>query len=362
LDERRRLQSAKIIVGSDSYMSLIQPHPLESEQAAFELTADVAAKASPEQSRVKRASPSRWIIGAAEEGGAAQPITDVPPHVRRAEAAKVTQQAKAGDMVMISGLEIAALVEICDRLLNRGVTVALDAQKFPALRGLVSWREYGTDWVRLQAKGVRMPLLVARLVDIIVGLAATVMTVPVLTVLMLGIRTTSPGRAIFRSPRVGRDGTGFDLFKLRTMRTSNQPDHAARKELYRDFMTVRKASADRRLKVVDESRVTPIGRFLRRHSLDELPQFWNVVRGELSLVGPRPCLPYEWDLHEDWHRLRFRGRPGLTGLWQAYGRSRVTFEEMVLMDYCYTWRKSLLLDLRIMFRTAIVVITGEGGG
>jgi lipopolysaccharide/colanic/teichoic acid biosynthesis glycosyltransferase len=93
-----------------------------------------------------------------------------------------------------------------------------------------------------------------------------------------------------------------------------------------------------------------------------LPQFWNVIRGDLSLVGPRPCLPYEWDLHVGWHRLRFRSRPGLTGLWQAYGRSRVTFEEMVLMDYCYSWRKSLLLDLRIIFRTAIVVITGEGGG
>lgn len=308
------------------------------------------------------AAPVTWILSERPEPAAAYKPPTIPARTRRADAAVVMQKAEAGDTVMISGLEIRSLVETCDRLLNRGVAVTVDTQKFPALRGPMSSSEFGVDWVRLApASGHRLSLVANRIFDIIAGIAATIALGPLVIVLMLGIRTTSAGPALFRARMVGRDGARFDLYKLRSMRQSNGSDQERRQELYRDFMAVRGAADVRDLKVVEQSRVTPIGRFLRKHSMDELPQFWNVVRGNLSLVGPRPCLPYEFELYEDWHRLRFRGRPGLTGLWQVYGRGRVTFEEMVLMDYCYSWRKSFLLDVHIILRTAVVVITGEGG-
>jgi lipopolysaccharide/colanic/teichoic acid biosynthesis glycosyltransferase len=343
-------------------MSASRLRPTESEQDARPVTAEGAVALPPARLRTRRTPRSTWLINVPNEDGDSERRMDLPVHVRTAELAVVVEQAEAGDMVLISGLKIAPVVQTCDQLLNRGVAVALDVQKLPAIRGLASKRQYGTDWVMLAPPaGVRVPLMAGRLADVIGGALAMLVIAPVLGVLMVAIRSTSSGRAIFRSPRVGRDGMPFDLFKLRSMRNSDPGEQLSRKELYRDFMAVHSPSKDTKLKVVDESRVTPIGRFLRKHSLDELPQFWNVIRGDLSLVGPRPCLPYEWDLHDSWHRLRFRSRPGLTGLWQAYGRSRVSFEEMVLMDYCYSWRKSLLLDLRIVLRTAVVVVTGEGG-
>ena len=339
-----------------------QANPAGSELGTIPPVTGLEAAAAPTHAHPQH-TPRTWLVELPQAGDDYRTALDIPAHIRTVVAGVVVEQADADDCVLISGSEIAVIVQACQELLTKGVTVALDARKLPALRGLVSRREYGTEWVRLEpASHIRMPLLLGRLSDVLAGAIAALVTAPVLGVLMIGVRATSPGRAIFPSPRVGRDGLGFNLFKLRTMRSSNQPDHTVRKEQYQDFMKIRNAPTAKKLKVVDSSRVTPFGRFLRKHSLDELPQFWNVVRGDLSFVGPRPCLPYEWDLHEDWHRLRFRSRPGLTGYWQAYGRSRVTFEEMVLMDYCYGWRKSLLLDLRIVFRTAIVVITGEGGG
>jgi lipopolysaccharide/colanic/teichoic acid biosynthesis glycosyltransferase len=346
-------------------VSLKRPRLLGAEPAVRKRSVDGGAASAPSsvaQPRVKPVASVTWILReCSDPAGGSLPPT-LPPHALLADTAAIMGRAKIGDIVMISGLEIPALVETCDRLLNRGVAVAVDTQKFPALRGPLSSSEFGVDWVRLApASGHRLSLLANRIFDMVAGIAATSAFGPLLIVLMLGIRTTSAGPALFRARMVGRDGARFDLYKLRSMRQSNGSDQERRQELYRDFMAVRGAANGRDLKVVEQSRVTPIGRFLRKHSMDELPQFWNVVRGNLSLVGPRPCLPYEYELYEDWHRLRFRGRPGLTGLWQVYGRGRVTFEEMVLMDYCYSWRKSFLLDLRIILRTAVVVITGEGG-
>jgi lipopolysaccharide/colanic/teichoic acid biosynthesis glycosyltransferase len=112
---------------------------------------------------------------------------------------------------------------------------------------------------------------------------------------------------------------------------------------------------------LDEHRITPLGRWLRRTRLDELPQLWNVLRGEMSLVGPRPCLPYEWEQYDEWHRRRFSVIPGCTGLWQVSGRSAVDYNDMVILDLFYIDNMSPLLDLKIIFRTIPVMLLAKGG-
>jgi lipopolysaccharide/colanic/teichoic acid biosynthesis glycosyltransferase len=115
-------------------------------------------------------------------------------------------------------------------------------------------------------------------------------------------------------------------------------------------------------KLSNDPRITPIGGWLRKHSLDELPQLWNVIRGDMSLVGPRPCLPYEYEQYANWHKERFAVRPGMTGLWQVSGRSSVSFNDMVILDLYYIHNISLWLDAAIILRTIGVVLTGKGGG
>jgi lipopolysaccharide/colanic/teichoic acid biosynthesis glycosyltransferase len=114
-------------------------------------------------------------------------------------------------------------------------------------------------------------------------------------------------------------------------------------------------------KIVNESRVTSVGRFLRKTSLDELPQLFNVLKGDMSLVGPRPCLPYEWDHYEEWHKRRLSVIPGCTGVWQVSGRSAVGFDDMVILDLYYIQNTSLFLDLQLIFKTIPVMVFGRGG-
>ena len=114
-------------------------------------------------------------------------------------------------------------------------------------------------------------------------------------------------------------------------------------------------------KMTDDPRITAVGGFLRKTSLDELPQFINILKGEMTIVGPRPPLPYEYECYDEWHKLRLKVRPGLTGLWQVSGRSTVPFHEMVMMDIYYIENWSMLLDLKIMFKTVPVMLAGTGG-
>jgi lipopolysaccharide/colanic/teichoic acid biosynthesis glycosyltransferase len=114
------------------------------------------------------------------------------------------------------------------------------------------------------------------------------------------------------------------------------------------------------LKIVDDPRITAVGRFLRKYSLDELPQLINVLRGEMSLVGPRPCLPYEFSQYKEWHKKRVSVRPGITGVWQVAGRSEVAFEDMILLDLYYVYNRSILLDIQILYETTFAVIRRKG--
>lgn len=166
-------------------------------------------------------------------------------------------------------------------------------------------------------------------------------------VVALLIKLGSPGPLFFRQRRVGYKGREFVCFKFRTMAVNAETDSHRRHAQELIKSRTRMTKLDER----KDPRLVPIAGLLRASGLDELPQLINVVRGEMSLVGPRPCVPYECEAYEPWHWARFDAVPGLTGLWQVSGKNRTTFEEMVLLDIEYSKRLSLSLDLRIILKT-----------
>jgi len=174
---------------------------------------------------------------------------------------------------------------------------------------------------------------------------------PVLALIAVAVKVSSPGPVFFRQQRIGRDGAPFSIYKFRTM----DADAEARKDDLRAHN-----QADGLFKVADDPRITPVGRFLRRSSLDELPQLLNVFRGEMSLVGPRPLVPEEDGTIAGWHRRRLRMRPGMTGVWQVLGSARVPLHEMVELDHLYVLNWSPWLDLKIMLHTVAFVLARRG--
>jgi exopolysaccharide biosynthesis polyprenyl glycosylphosphotransferase len=216
-----------------------------------------------------------------------------------------------------------------------------------------------------QASRKRIPLFVKRVIDIAGSSLLLLVLLPLWTAIALAIKLTSKGPVIFRQERLGQFGTRFNCLKFRTMYTNN--DSRIHKEYVQKFISSSRKKAkptdDERAiyKITDDPRVTPLGGFLRKTSLDELPQFWNVLRGEMSLVGPRPPVPYEFQVYDIWHRRRIlEVKPGITGLWQVNGRSRTRFDEMVRLDLQYTQSWSIWLDLRILVATPRAVFSGEG--
>jgi lipopolysaccharide/colanic/teichoic acid biosynthesis glycosyltransferase len=211
----------------------------------------------------------------------------------------------------------------------------------------------------------RFPHIVKRAMDLLGSSALLLLLFPLMVVIGAIIKLTSKGPVIFEQERIGQFGARFKCLKFRTMYTNNSPK--VHQEFIRQFISEKKNCADKRggqapvYKITNDPRVTPIGRFLRKTSLDEFPQFWNVLRGEMSLVGPRPPLPYEFEIYDIWHRRRvLEVKPGVTGLWQVSGRSRTRFDEMVRLDlnYCQNW--SLWLDLKILLATPGAIFSGDG--
>ena len=204
-------------------------------------------------------------------------------------------------------------------------------------------------------KGVSLNSLqraITRIVDILVAILLIIIGSPLCLCIALAIRLNSPGEVIYRSTRIGLNGKPFRVYKFRSMYQDSDRLKAA-------LLTYNEAQGPL-FKIRDDPRVTPIGRFLRRTSFDEVPQLINVIRGEMSLVGPRPPLPNEVAQYEEWQKERLAIKPGMTGLWQVRGRSDISFDEGVLMDLYYIENWSLRLYFQILFRTIPVVLLGRG--
>jgi lipopolysaccharide/colanic/teichoic acid biosynthesis glycosyltransferase len=219
--------------------------------------------------------------------------------------------------------------------------------------------------VSRRENGRRPFLMIKRMIDVAGSMLGLVLCAPLFLMIAVAIRLSSKGPVFFRQLRVGRYGTPFVFLKFRSMYLDNDP------HLHEQYVTrliagqvePQAPSGDGQgvYKLTSDPRVTGMGAFLRKTSLDELPQLWNVLRGEMSLVGPRPPIPYEVEAYQIWHRRRvLEAKPGITGLWQVSGRSRVKFDDMVRLDIRYARARSIWLDIKILLRTPWSVILGDG--
>lgn len=191
-----------------------------------------------------------------------------------------------------------------------------------------------------------------RVLDVLGALGALIVLSPVIALLALIVRLTSRGPVFYRSTRIGRGGRSFTFLKLRSM--------VKDADLKRQHLSHLNEADGPVFKIARDPRITPIGRFMRSTSLDEVPQFWNVLKGDMSLVGPRPPIPQEVAQYEPWQLRRLDVRPGLTCLWQISGRSRIGFQEWMRLDLEYIRHRSLALDIKILLRTIPAVLSREG--
>jgi lipopolysaccharide/colanic/teichoic acid biosynthesis glycosyltransferase len=197
--------------------------------------------------------------------------------------------------------------------------------------------------------------------DALLTLPLSIMMLPLFLAIALAIKITSKGPVFYKPLAIGRNGQPFTMYKFRSMYVDQDAD------IHKNFVVKlikgeigEKGIDGQTLKITDDPRVTPIGKILRKFSLDELPQLINVLKGEMSLVGPRPCLPYEWEEYEEWYKKRVAVRPGITGIWQVSGRSEVAFEDMILLDLYYIYNRSIMLDLHALYETIYVVLRQKG--
>jgi len=200
-----------------------------------------------------------------------------------------------------------------------------------------------------------------RVLDLALSAVLLVVLSPLLALLAAAVRIDSPGPVLFRQRRVGRDLEPFTVNKFRTMH--NGVGHDTHRAFVLGLIAgerPERPDGGPRFKLVGDERVTRLGGLLRRSSLDELPQLWNVLRGDMSLVGPRPPIPYEVEHYPAHWFARFAVKPGLTGLWQVSGRSDLTLEQMIALDVEYSERRSLWLNLSILARTVPAVLSGRG--
>jgi exopolysaccharide biosynthesis polyprenyl glycosylphosphotransferase len=273
------------------------------------------------------------------------PIRELPSILRKHVVDEIIFAVGSESLV-----ELEEVFLLCD---EEGIRTRVAVDFFPHVNSTVSLDRFGsTPLLTFSAAPYdEIRLLLKRLTDVVVGAAGLLVLSPFMGLVALLIRLTSPGPAIFRQVRCGLNGRRFVFYKFRSM-----CENAEAMKPALAYLNTRKTV----FKIPDDPRLTPIGRYLRKFSVDEWPQLWNVLRGDMSLVGPRPAVPSEVDQYKRWQRRRLRMRPGLTCLWAVSGRDNVDFETWMRMDMQYIDTWSLALDWKILLRTIPRVLTGRG--
>ncbi len=202
----------------------------------------------------------------------------------------------------------------------------------------------------------------ARIMDIALSVTALLFLSPFLILTALIVKASSRGPVFFRQTRVGLNSSEFQFLKFRSMKIDSSGTNSRKhKEYFAEYAKGVNAGKPETFKLDQKNRTTVMGRFIRKTSIDELPQLFNVLMGDMTLVGPRPCIPYELEFYRDWQRRRFTVKPGLTGIWQVYGRSRLPFDHAQFLDFLYTIDMSYSLDFRLVVKTLPVIFMGKGG-
>lgn len=265
----------------------------------------------------------------------------------------------SAEVMAASGIDIRIRRELSRRL-SRSALSAVSIRLYAAsdIKG-----SFGDFEVTARQTHARAHRLAKRALDVAGSLALLALFSPLFVLLAALVKISSRGPVLFKQNRIGEQGKPFQMLKFRTMFTG--ADQALHQEFVTRFITSTAEAADAPksapYKIANDPRVTPLGRLLRKTSLDELPQFWNVLRGDMSLVGPRPPLDYELERYKRWHCRRvLEAKPGITGPWQVKGRSRTTFDEMVRMDLRYARSTSVWTDLKILLATPAAVLSGKG--
>lgn len=200
-------------------------------------------------------------------------------------------------------------------------------------------------------------------IEILFSLGLIFLFSPIMLAIAIGIKLFSPGPILYLQKRIGKDGKPFMMRKFRSMHLENNPDLHREyvQRLIRENLSPKDIGSDS-MKLKSDPRITGLGKYLRKFSLDELPQFFNVIKGEMALVGPRPPLPYEFEVYSNWHKKRLTVLPGITGSWQVYSHNHCSFDNMVRQDIKYIESMSLWNDLKIIILTPIEMIRGKGAG
>jgi exopolysaccharide biosynthesis polyprenyl glycosylphosphotransferase len=265
-------------------------------------------------------------------------------------------------IIAIDNISYERLLQILDVCNSSGVLVKLTSELFEVVPKKMDTEEYsGIPVINVSPQmDKRLFIIFKRVIDIVGAIVGLLFLSPVFLLVSILIKLSSKGPVFYTHDRIGYKGKPFKFYKFRSMRPVSDDDEERKKKMI-EFMKKGRPQSASDTKIINEDRVTWIGKIIRKTSIDELPQLINVLKGDMSLVGPRPCLPYEYENYDEWQKRRLDVLPGCTGVWQVFGRSNVSFRESVVMDLYYINNMSPWLDLQLIFKTIPVMLFSKGG-
>jgi exopolysaccharide biosynthesis polyprenyl glycosylphosphotransferase len=268
-------------------------------------------------------------------------------------------------LIAIDNMPYNRMIYIVDRCLEVGKVIRIYSNFLNVISNKMNVEFYSTIPVIMLSQFSIQGFLwsVKKILDKIIALILLIFLSPLFLFISIGIKLSSKGPVVYTQTRIGKDGKPFKFYKFRSMYMNKDDSH--HKEFVKNVWFQKgngeNSKNNKVFRIKNDPRIFKFGKFIRKTSLDELPQLYNVIRGDMSLVGPRPCMSFEWEMYEEWHKNRMNILPGCTGLWQALGRATVSFEEMVILDLYYISNMTLWLDLKIIFNTIPVMLFGKGG-
>lgn len=265
-------------------------------------------------------------------------------------------------ILAIDNIRYSRMLEILDHCKELGIRTRVSSELFEIIPQKMETEFYSdVPVVDLSPKlDNRVSLLFKRIADFIISTAGIILLSPLFILLALFIKVSSKGPVFYKSTRIGLKGKPFAFIKFRSMTVEGENDEERKKQML-EFMKRDNVKDGAQAKIVNKQRITWIGKIIRKYSLDEFPQLFNVLKGDMSLVGPRPCIPYEYEHFEEWQKRRHDVLPGCTGVWQVFGRGEVSFKDSVILDLYYINNMSPWLDIQLLLKTIPVLITGKGG-